>query len=76
VLVLDGPDTETKEHIGGFWILEAVNMDAVLAWARKDALACRAPGEVREILFKPDPRKQRSSLAAATSEDTPWRLVG
>src|SRR3984893_17262024 len=35
VLVTDGPYTETKEHIGGFWILEAADMDEALAWARK-----------------------------------------
>jgi hypothetical protein len=54
VLVTDGPYTETKEHMGGFWILEAADMDEALAWARKGAVACRAPGEVRELLFKPD----------------------
>ena len=53
VLVTDGPYTETKEHIGGFWILEAADMDEALAWARKGAKACRASGEVGEIFFKP-----------------------
>jgi hypothetical protein len=53
VLVTDGPYLETKEHIGGFWILEAANLDEALAWARKAAVACRAPVEVREILFRP-----------------------
>jgi len=56
VLVTDGPYTETKEHMGGFWILEAADLDEALAWARKGAVACRASGEVREILFKPDPK--------------------
>ena len=56
VAVTDGPYTETKEHIGGFWILEAADLDEALAWARKGAVACRASGEVREILFKPDPK--------------------
>jgi hypothetical protein len=56
VLVTDGPYTETKEHMGGFWILEAANLDEALAWARKGAVACRASGEVREILFNPDPK--------------------
>jgi len=32
VLVTDGPYTETKEHIGGFWILETAGMDEALAW--------------------------------------------
>src|SRR5260221_13196385 len=47
VLVTDGPYMETKEHIGGFWGLEAANLDEALAWGRKAAIACRAPVEVR-----------------------------
>jgi hypothetical protein len=53
VLVTDGPYIEVKEHIGGFWILEAADIDEALAWARKGAVACRASSEVREILFRP-----------------------
>src|ERR1041385_357082 len=40
VLVTDGPYTETKEHMGGFWILEVANLDEALAWAKKGAIAC------------------------------------
>jgi hypothetical protein len=47
VLITDGPYTETKEHIGGFWVLEAANLDDALEWGRKAAIACRAPVEVR-----------------------------
>lgn len=47
VLVTDGPYLETKEHIGGFWVLEAADLDEALAWGRKAAFACRAPVEVR-----------------------------
>src|SRR6201985_3301519 len=57
VQVTDGPYTETKEHMGGFWILEAANMDEALAWARKGAISCNAPGEVRELLFYPAPEQ-------------------
>src|ERR1700752_2068875 len=53
VLVTDGPYTETKEQMGGFWILEAADMDEALAWARKGAISCDAPGEGRELLFFP-----------------------
>jgi hypothetical protein len=56
VRVTDGPYLETKEHIGGFWILEAADMDEALAWARKGAISCDAVGEVRELLFFPDPQ--------------------
>jgi hypothetical protein len=47
LLVTDGPYLETKEHIGGFWVLEAETLDAALEWGRKAAIACRAPVEVR-----------------------------
>ena len=47
VLVTDGPYLETKEHIGGFWVLECASMDAALEWGRKAAVACRAAVEVR-----------------------------
>ncbi|PYU39903.1 MAG: hypothetical protein DMG54_25445 [Acidobacteria bacterium] len=50
VLVTDGPYLETKEHVGGFWILKAANLDEALAWGRKAVLACRAPVEVRPFL--------------------------
>ena len=43
----DGPYTEAKEHVGGFWVLEAADMDEALAWCRKAAIACRAAVEVR-----------------------------
>ena len=57
VIVTDGPFTETKEHMGGFWILEAANMDEALTWAKKAAIACDVPGEVRELLFFPAPEQ-------------------
>lgn len=47
VLVTDGSYIETKEHIGGFWVLELATLDEALAWARKAAIAYRAPVEVR-----------------------------
>ena len=50
VLITDGPYLETKEHIGGFWILKAADLDEALAWGRKAAVACRAPVEVRPFL--------------------------
>ena len=54
VLITDGPYLETKEHIGGFWILEAANLDEALAWGRRAVVACRAPVEVSAFLAMPD----------------------
>jgi hypothetical protein len=59
VLVTDGPYLETKEHIGGFWIIEAADLDEALAWGRKGAVACGAPCEVRPMLFKPDAKRPK-----------------
>jgi hypothetical protein len=53
VLITDGPYLETKEHIGGFWILEAADLDDAVEWGRKAVVACRAPVEVREFLSFP-----------------------
>jgi hypothetical protein len=47
VHVTDGPYLETKEHIGGFWILDCADLDAALEWGRKAVIACRASVEVR-----------------------------
>ena len=53
VLITDRPYMETKEHVGGFWILEAADLDEALAWGRKAVLACRAPVEVRALFQRP-----------------------
>lgn len=47
VSMTDGPYAESKEVMGGFWIIEASDLDAALAWARKAAAACEGPVEVR-----------------------------
>jgi hypothetical protein len=44
---------ETSQQLK--WILEAADLDEALAWARKGAVACRASGEVRALLFNPAP---------------------
>lgn len=49
LMITDGPYLETKEHIGGFWVLDLPNMDEALAWGRKAATACRANVEVRQF---------------------------
>ena len=50
VLVTDGPFAEGKEHIGGFLIIRAPDLDAALGWARKAAVACTLPVEVRPMM--------------------------
>ena len=43
----DGPFAETKEQLGGFWVIEVDDLDAALAWAEKATVACGWPIEVR-----------------------------
>ena len=47
VLTTDGPFAESKEHMGGFYIIEAEDLDAALAWASKTTAAVSKPIEVR-----------------------------
>ena len=68
VLITDGPYLETKEHIGGFWILECADMDEAMAWARKGVAATRGQVEVREIFFQPSPDEQLSGGLERTDE--------
>jgi len=47
LLTTDGPYTEGKEHLGGFTIVSAPDLDAALEWGRKLARATTLPIEVR-----------------------------
>src|SRR2546430_10405032 len=47
VLTTDGPFAEGKEHVGGFWVIKAPDLDSALAWGRKATRACTVPVEVR-----------------------------
>jgi hypothetical protein len=54
VLTTDGPFPEAKEQIGGFWIIEAENLDAALDWASQATVACRGPVEIRPFQDEPE----------------------
>jgi len=47
VVTTDGPFVESKEHLGGFYIIEAEDLDAALAWASKVSKVIKTPIEVR-----------------------------
>jgi hypothetical protein len=52
-LTTDGPYTETKEHLGGFWVINAADLDEALDWARQASTACAEPVEVRPFADEP-----------------------
>ena len=54
VITTDGPFAETKEQIGGFWVIAEPDLDAALATAKKAAAACRLPVEVRPFQEEPE----------------------
>ena len=49
ISMTDGPYAETKEQMAGFWVIEAPDLDAALAWAAKASTACERPIEVRPM---------------------------
>ena len=50
VLTTDGPFAESKEHLGGFYIIEAPDLDAALGWASRVTAAINVPIEVRPFV--------------------------
>lgn len=54
-LITDGPFSEVKEQLGGFWIINAANRDDAIEWAKRASAACRNPVEVRP--FQADPNE-------------------
>ncbi len=53
VLTTDGPYAESKEHLGGFYIIEAEDLDAALGWASRVTAIVGAPIEVRPLVSSP-----------------------
>ena len=46
-IVSDGPYAESKEYLGGFWVIRAADLDEALQWAKEASAACRGKVEVR-----------------------------
>jgi hypothetical protein len=53
MLTTDGPFAESREHLGGFYIVAAEDLDAALAWASKTSAIIGAPIEVRPFWDEP-----------------------
>lgn len=51
--VLDGPYADTKEQFGGYWLIEAPDMDSALAWAARCPIAAHGIVEVRQVFAPP-----------------------
>jgi hypothetical protein len=52
-LVTDGPFAESKEYLGGFWVIEAADLDEALDWAKRGSAACAGKVEVRPFQAEP-----------------------
>src|SRR5512142_546550 len=59
VVTTDGPFAQTKEHLGGFWVIRVADLDAAVGWAGKATKACGAPVEVRPFQER-NPRNSRT----------------
>ena len=64
-VVTDGPYVEVKEQLGGFWVVEATDLDEALELGRRASEACLHPVEVRAFQAEPDgePDAQQSQDA-------------
>jgi serine/threonine protein kinase len=69
VLVTDGLYTKTNEHIIGFWVLKAPDLNEALAWGRKAAAACRASVEVRPMVYEQVAQDKAEDKAQYKAED-------
>lgn len=52
-VVAEGPHAQSEEYLGGFWVIEATNLNTALEWAKAASKACGARVEVRA--FQDDP---------------------
>jgi len=71
-LVTDGPYAETKEHLAGFFIINAADLDAALEWAKLAAAAQQRPIEVRPFFDGDLDDAIKSSVREAEAEKS-WR---
>jgi hypothetical protein len=53
-MTTDGPFAETKEQLGGFYIVDAANLDEALSWAEKTSACVEKPIEVRPFFEMPE----------------------
>ncbi len=53
-VITDGPYLESKEHLGGFWVIEAADEAAAVEWATRASRAVRCPIEVRALQGEPE----------------------
>lgn len=62
-IVTDGPFAESKEYLGGFWIIEAADLDEALDWAKRGSAACRGKVEVRPFQAEPGDEQSQDEPA-------------
>jgi hypothetical protein len=67
-IVTDGPFVESKEYLGGFWVIEAPDLDAALEWAKEGSKACAGRVEVRPFQSEPDDTARSDSGQRAGSD--------
>jgi hypothetical protein len=65
--VTDGPYPESKEHLGGFAVVDVPSREAAVAWAAKIAVACRCAQQVFELLPDVDPNEVLQYLKHPTA---------
>ena len=67
-IVTDGPFAESKEWLGGFWVIEAPDLDAALPWADRGSTACAGKVEVRPFQYE---CRRPSRMSGASGRPAP-----
>jgi len=73
-VVTDGPFTESKEVIGGFWLWKCPSKDAAVEWVKKIPFGAGMEVELRQV-FEPDDFAARFSPELQQKEERLWRSV-
>jgi hypothetical protein len=71
----DGPYTETKEHMGGFWILECADIDEALDWAKRLPSPAMGPARCANFFSFRVPMEQRNSRAQTGTRVTGFTMI-
>ena len=61
-VVTDGPYAETKEHLGGFAVVDVADDEAARHWAGKIAIACGWPQQVHRFMTPPHLAEERADV--------------
>ena len=74
--VIDGPFTESKELIAGFWLWQVRSMDDAVEWLKRAPFDGGTEVEIRQVFEAEDLGEELTAEVAKNYDAQPWRLRG